>query len=48
LECINIVIPDNVLENSIEFVEDLDPGIEVGAGPFPEVDLAQNIRKIVV
>ena len=40
LEFINIVIPDNVFENSIEFVEDFDPGIEVGAWPFPGVDLA--------
>ena len=40
LEFIDVIIPDNVLENSINFVEDLDPGIEIGARPFPGVDLA--------
>jgi hypothetical protein len=45
---INIVIPYYILEDSIEFVDDLDSCIEVGAGPFPRIDVAQDIREIVI
>jgi hypothetical protein len=48
LEFINFVILDNTLENCVEFVEDLDPGIQVRARPFPGIDLAQNFGKIVI
>jgi hypothetical protein len=48
LELINIIIPDQVLKDRIEFVEDLDPDIEIRARPFPRIDLAQNIGELVI
>jgi hypothetical protein len=48
LEFINFIIFNNTFEDGVKFVEDLDPGVQVGAGPFPSVDLAQNFRQIIV
>jgi hypothetical protein len=43
LKFVHFVVANDLFQNGVEFVENLDPSIQIGAGPFPRLYLGQNL-----
>lgn len=47
LQLVDVVLADDVLQDRVEFIEDLDPCIQVRPRPLPRVDGGQKAREIL-
>ena len=48
MQLIDIIISDGFLEYSVKLVQDFDPSIEIGTGPSPRVNVANEICEVFV
>lgn len=47
MKFVDVIIPDDILEDAVKPVQDLNPCVQVGTGPVPRLDRNKKIRQVV-
>jgi len=48
LKLVHFMVTYNFFQDSVELVQHLYPGIQVGSGPFPDGDIAEDVDEVII